>query len=330
MAIPVICDRCRSTGAAGEGVFAHLGDLLEFMPVPRKTARADGWTAERQRAFIAALSATGSKRRAAMAIGMAPYGVDQLLKGEGADSFKAAYDRAMAIAKAEGSVKIAAGVADAAARNAQLTPPSRLRGHQPEPEPEPEPDDDSKIELVERLANKFLRKVVVEREARLNGEIAAADFYLRQITHLEVMFDLMSEGVGLDVWWALSAVQRGGDAMVAIAETPFSQWLDAHRREYWAGGGEPMRPLTFRSEYLHDHGTHSTEPGNSALGKCTDPPPGVEREAWQAMGTEEQERVRAEVYARAAAEQVAYEEAAQREYESRALAEHKEQPQRGP
>lgn len=73
--IPVICDRCRSTGFSGDGDFSHLGDLLDFTAVPRKTQRADGWTPERQRAFIAALSTTGSKRRAAQAIGMAAYGV---------------------------------------------------------------------------------------------------------------------------------------------------------------------------------------------------------------------------------------------------------------
>ena len=126
MSIPVICDRCRVTGISGEADFSHLGDLLEFTPVPRKTQRADGWTAERQRAFIAALSATGSKRRAAQAIGMAAFGVGRLLESDGSDSFRAAFDRAMAIAQANGSLKIAQGVADAAARNAQLTPPSRL------------------------------------------------------------------------------------------------------------------------------------------------------------------------------------------------------------
>ncbi len=60
--IPVICDRCRAIGVAGGGDFTHLGDLLEFDPVPRKTKRSDGWTPDRQRAFIAALSATGSPR----------------------------------------------------------------------------------------------------------------------------------------------------------------------------------------------------------------------------------------------------------------------------
>jgi hypothetical protein len=128
MSIPVICDRCRSPGIAGEADFSHLGDLLEFTPVPRRKERVDGWSPEKQRAFIAALSATGSKRRAALAIGMQPYGADQLLKAEGSDSFKAAVERAMAIAAQNGTMKIAQGVADAAARNAQLTAPSRLRG----------------------------------------------------------------------------------------------------------------------------------------------------------------------------------------------------------
>src|SRR5205814_3521891 len=128
MSIPVICDRCRAAGIAGEADFSHLGDLLEFTPVPRKTKRIDGWSPERQRAYIAALSATGSKRRAALAIGMQPFGVDQLLKAEGSDSFKAAHYRAMAIAEANGSMKLASGVADAAASQAQLAPPSRLRG----------------------------------------------------------------------------------------------------------------------------------------------------------------------------------------------------------
>lgn len=128
MSIPVICDRCRSTGNAGEADFSHLGDLLEFDPVPRKHDRVDGWHAERQRAFIAALAATGSKRRAAQSLGMATFGIDQMLKAKGNESFRLAYDRAMAIAKANGSMNIARRIADAAARQSQLTPPSRLRG----------------------------------------------------------------------------------------------------------------------------------------------------------------------------------------------------------
>ena len=125
MSIPVICDRCRSAGLSGEADFSHLGDLLDFTPVPRKTKRFDGWNEERQRAFIAALAATGSKRKAARSIGRAVFGVDQLLKAEGSASFRLAYDRALAIAEKNGSIRLAQGVADAAARNAQLSPPSR-------------------------------------------------------------------------------------------------------------------------------------------------------------------------------------------------------------
>jgi hypothetical protein len=133
MSIPVICDRCRATGFAGEADFSHLGDLLEFEPVPRQVERADGGSAEKQRAFIAAVSATGSKRQAAKAVGMAAYGIDQMLKSKGNESFKAAYERAMAIARQNGSLRIASGLADVAARKAHISTRSALVVHPPEP-----------------------------------------------------------------------------------------------------------------------------------------------------------------------------------------------------
>jgi hypothetical protein len=54
--LPVICDRCRAEGLAGEDPFEAFGALLDFDPVPRRAHRADGWDAEVQRAYIAALS----------------------------------------------------------------------------------------------------------------------------------------------------------------------------------------------------------------------------------------------------------------------------------
>ena len=137
MTIPVICDRCRVAGTAGTGDFSHFGDLLEFEPVEVR-ARVNGWDADAQRAFIALLATTGSKRRAALAIGRNAFGIDQLLKRPDADSFRAAYDRALAIAKQNGAMKLATGVADSAARNAQLAPPSRLRGFEPDDDDTPE------------------------------------------------------------------------------------------------------------------------------------------------------------------------------------------------
>lgn len=96
--IPVICDRCRTAGEAGEEPFADLADLLSFTPVVRR-ARADGWDAERQRAFIAALAVTGSPRAAARAIGKHAFGAEQLRKARGGTSFAAAWDAAIDIAR---------------------------------------------------------------------------------------------------------------------------------------------------------------------------------------------------------------------------------------
>ena len=104
--IPVICDRCRSVGNSGEGDFSHLGDLLAFTPVKRRK-RLNGWDAEAQRAFIAALATTGSKTNAAKSLGRNAYGIDQLLKAEGSDSFRLAFDRAIAIAEKNGAMRIA-------------------------------------------------------------------------------------------------------------------------------------------------------------------------------------------------------------------------------
>lgn len=45
--------------------------LTDFAPVPRARARADGWSAAKQRGFIAALAETGSVSMAAAEVGMA-------------------------------------------------------------------------------------------------------------------------------------------------------------------------------------------------------------------------------------------------------------------
>lgn len=46
--------------------------LPDFDPVPRMRARHDGWTPERQKAFIEALADTGSVSRAAAMVNMTP------------------------------------------------------------------------------------------------------------------------------------------------------------------------------------------------------------------------------------------------------------------
>lgn len=67
--------------------------LPDFTPVPRRY-RADGWTPERQRAFIAALADSGSVKQAAAQVGMSADGAYQLRRQKGADGFIAAWNAA--------------------------------------------------------------------------------------------------------------------------------------------------------------------------------------------------------------------------------------------
>lgn len=69
--------------------------LPDFTPVPRKHARHDGWTPERQKAFIEALAATGSVTHAARAVNMAKEGAYQLRLHPEAAEFRAAWEQAL-------------------------------------------------------------------------------------------------------------------------------------------------------------------------------------------------------------------------------------------
>jgi hypothetical protein len=68
---------------------------LQFDPVPRRARRTNGFTAERQRAFIAALAAGGSVRLACKAIGCSSHAMYKLRNAAGAESFSAAWDNAV-------------------------------------------------------------------------------------------------------------------------------------------------------------------------------------------------------------------------------------------
>ena len=66
-----------------------------FVPVPVR-ARHDGWTEERQRAFIAALASTFCVDRAAAAAGLSRESAYRLRRHAGARSFAAAWDSILA------------------------------------------------------------------------------------------------------------------------------------------------------------------------------------------------------------------------------------------
>ncbi|HYD36664.1 MAG TPA: hypothetical protein VEA60_03565 [Allosphingosinicella sp.] len=68
--------------------------MTSFAPVPRRY-RHDGWTPERQRAFILALAETGCVERAARRVNIAQTNCYELRRAPGAESFRRAWDAAL-------------------------------------------------------------------------------------------------------------------------------------------------------------------------------------------------------------------------------------------
>lgn len=73
-------------------------DPLAFAPVPT-VARRDGWTADRQRKFIAALAEHGGIAAAARAVGMTPQTANRLRRHKGGEDFTRAWDAAREIGR---------------------------------------------------------------------------------------------------------------------------------------------------------------------------------------------------------------------------------------
>ena len=279
--------------------------LLKFEPAPRKRKTSNGWTPALQRRFIALLAETGSPAKAAEALGRCRFGAEKLYKAEGADSFRAAWDRAIEIAEE----RIAAERAAERAQWSGVRPPGGVDRRRPGPpprhaEPEWEPEQDAEDDPVgaqawlDGLLTKYWHKVVAERKARLNGEIAAADFYLRQMTAIEIAVDLASsDGRALEQFQRL---RRDDHHLTEIAETPFSRILDEMRRHVWRAMGEPERPAPPPRHLLVEHDGFSTEPLEFTRG-------GID------LSHEEQLAVFKQAHERAALEQA--------EWEARAVAE---------
>jgi hypothetical protein len=72
-------------------------DPLAFRPVPMLRKRANGWSAERQRRFVTALSVMGAVGPAARAVGMGRASAYRLRERAGAESFAEAWDIALAV-----------------------------------------------------------------------------------------------------------------------------------------------------------------------------------------------------------------------------------------
>jgi hypothetical protein len=314
--IPVLCDCCRAQGLAGEDDFAHLRDLLDFEPVPRKKERADGWTPQVQRFFIIALVATGSDRQAARAVGKAQYGVTQLKEAAGNESFLRAHARALEIHAADNTHRLAEGVravtqaaaswraprppawSGAATRQAMSPPPPALPA--PAAEGELTADQRESLGMLATIISRMSYKLTAEHEARMDGRIKEADFYVRQITWLEVALDLTS-GDGMKAW---REFRHDGRHLIDIAETQMSRLLDFFRRRHWEACGDPPRPEHPIQTLLNQHRGYATEPLEATWGGLPE-------------SHEEQQRRYDERHREAAKAQIQWEAQARRDYERR-------------
>lgn len=214
-----------------------IAPSLDFEPVPRHY-RHDGWTPDRQRAFIAALAETGSVKAAAKRINMSPEGAYYLRRQPGADSFRAAWNAALdhgvqrltdlAIDRAIEGVPVpifwrGEQVGEKRSYNERLMM-FILRHHMPdryggpglregtksrdtiereaaencptckaqraEAEAAANPDPahvQARADDLAALLTLYATKARCERRARQSGDVAAADFTVRQLTQIELM-----------------------------------------------------------------------------------------------------------------------------------------------
>jgi hypothetical protein len=215
--------------------------LLDFAPVTRRCRRHDGWTPEVQRAFIAALVELGSPWEAAIEVGRTESGAYKVRTSAGGEGFATAWDGALALYHR---------------RNPRREPkgrPSRGEilagtGRRPWPEqagrdryPVEEEDPEEKLRKVrefrDHILDMYRRKLMEERDARLDGRIVEADYSVRQLTCIEVMLDLGGEAAKL-----LPEMERNGFHVEQIVATPMSLQLGEARRAFWREKGEPERP----------------------------------------------------------------------------------------
>ena len=97
---------------------------------------------------------------------------------------------------------------------------------------EPNETERELAEYLDKLFDRYQRKVRAEREYRRSGQIVAADYTLRQLTHLELILDLGGRtGALIDLW--TRRPQPGGGATESYASF-LSEELDALRHQVWA------------------------------------------------------------------------------------------------
>jgi hypothetical protein len=308
--------------------------FLDFTPVPRKK-RAGGWTAERQRQFIAALAECGSVRSAARQVGMTAEGAYTLRLAPNSESFCAAWQAAQ-----ESGLR---GLHDIAMERARdgVAVPVYYRGEQvgekrwyndrllmflmkhnappgsdPRPLPggtkhprtlareaaqaeaaaEPSPEDAHAKALEEiaifldQVLDRYQKKVLEERTHRLAGHVVAADFALRQLTHIELILDIGGRSQQLIKEATEIESRYAGGGPVVLNASPISELIAERRQAVWDKLADPPRPPLDLEPQFPSH----AEPRNGETRKDRD---AARRDAvikmaaaqavWEAAATEE-------------------------------------------
>ena len=221
--------------------------LLHFAPVVRKCVRHDGWLADRQREFIIALAVLGHAEQAAIAVGGTMSGVYKLRSADGGEGFAAAWDSALALhlrrnPRPEPKGRPSRGELQSGTGRTAWPGPAAMP---PEGWVDPKLHYLTPQEFAQGILKRYWLKVGQERKARLEGRIVEADYYVRQLTWLEIALDLGGNAVDL-----LEQLRRGGHDVNDIVATPMSALLELARRHMWREKDEPERPP---SAPLGDH-----------------------------------------------------------------------------
>jgi len=167
--LPVICEKCRATGFAGDEAFAAIPDLLDFEPVPRR-AHANGWSPEHQRAFIAALAITGSPRQAARYVGRAAFGAETLRTAKGGRSFASAWDSALDLARDRELSRLHENLGELARQSEEANAQARAAGRLVPPSDADDGEEDGADDVAEIRA-RLVEKLQKMRKQRLCEEI---------------------------------------------------------------------------------------------------------------------------------------------------------------
>jgi hypothetical protein len=208
-----------------------IAALLSFTPVPRRIVREDGWSPAHQRGFIAGLAVCGDVTAAAAVVRRSATGAKLLRKEDVVGEFDAAWSRALALYRRRNGAGLGAPAQAARARGARLL----LAGD--DGPAEDELQDAEKLELIGEIMKRYGAKLQAERQARLEGRITEADFYVRQLSFIELILDIGGRTQEL-----LDAFRGAGIPLPEAAATPGSTLLEKARRAIWLEKGEADRP----------------------------------------------------------------------------------------